>query len=166
MPYLDSLPGRVSLGMLSEAGSERQRGERKTSYSRAALWVSSLVIIKKTYIYYVKQWSDFHITFHLKSWFIINWKAVLCGLLTIGCNWAPGSMNCICWANMAAAAFCWIRLFLPLISSWVFRCGGGWRYLQLSRVQRPYGGERTVENSEDLHNKWQRVLFRGPVCRI
>lgn len=84
--------------MLSEAGSERRRGERKTSYSRAALHVFSLVIIKKTtYIYYVKKdASDFYVTFYLKSWFIINWKTVLCGLLTIGCNWAPGSMNCIC----------------------------------------------------------------------
>lgn len=67
----------------------------------------------------------------------------------MGCSWAPGSMNCICWANMAAAAFCWIRLFLPLISSWVFRCGGGWRYLQFSRVQRPWG-QRTNRHSRFL----------------
>lgn len=59
------------------------------------------------------------------------------GNVVMGCSCVPGSMNCICWANMAAAAFCWIRLFLPLISSWVFRCGGGCRYLQFSRVQRP-----------------------------
>lgn len=57
--------------------------------------------------------------------------------LTMGCSWAPGNINCICWASMAAAVFCWIRLFLPFISSWVFRWGGGCRYLQLSRVQRP-----------------------------
>lgn len=60
----------------------------------------------------------------------------------MGCSCVPGSMNCICWANMAAAAFCWIRLFLPLISSWVFRWGGGCRYLQFSRVQRPWRVER------------------------
>ncbi len=60
--------------------------------------------------------------------------------LTMGCSWAPGIMNCICWASMAAAVFCWIRLFLPFISSWVLRWGGGCRYLQLSRVQRPLEG--------------------------
>lgn len=59
--------------------------------------------------------------------------------LTIGCSWAPGTMNCICCANMAAAVFCWIRLLRPLISSCVFKCGGGWRYLQFSRVHRPWG---------------------------
>lgn len=58
---------------------------------------------------------------------------------TTGCMVVPGIINCICWANMAAAVFCWIRLFRPLISSWVFRCAGGWRYLQFSRVQRPWG---------------------------
>ena len=47
-------------------------------------------------------------------------------------------MNCICWANMAAAVFCWIRLLRPLISSCVFKCDGGWRYLQFSLKQRPY----------------------------
>lgn len=79
------------------------------------------------------------------TWLRYGLKAML-GLLAnegvtgkevMGCSWAPGSMNCICWASMAAAVFCWIRLFLPFISSWVLRWGGGCRYLQLSRVQRP-----------------------------
>ncbi len=43
-------------------------------------------------------------------------------------------MNCICCASIAAAVFCWMRLLRPLISSCVFRCAGGWRYLQFSRT--------------------------------
>ncbi len=64
-------------------------------------------------------------------------------------------MNCICWANMAAAVFCWIRLFRPLISSWVFRWAGGWRYLQFSRVQRPWGGIRSWRR-RDGGGRWER----------
>lgn len=60
------------------------------------------------------------------------------GNVVIGCSWVPGSMNCICCASMAAAVFCCIRLFRPLISSWVFKCGGGCRYLQFSLVHRPF----------------------------
>lgn len=59
--------------------------------------------------------------------------------LTIGDSCVPGIMalaSCICWASMAMF-FCWMRLFLPLISSWVFRWGGGCRYLQFSLEQRP-----------------------------
>lgn len=52
--------------------------------------------------------------------------------------WAFWSRSCICWENMAAAVFCWIRLLRPLISSWVFKCGGGWRYLQFSLAHRPF----------------------------
>lgn len=59
------------------------------------------------------------------------------GTLTTGWSGVPGNINCICWASIAAAVFCWIKLFLPLISSWVFKCVGGWRYLQFSLEQRP-----------------------------
>lgn len=65
--------------------------------------------------------------------------------LTTGCMAVLGIMNCICCASMAAAVFCWIRLFRPLISSWVLRWAGGWRYLQFSRVQRPWWGEEEEE---------------------
>lgn len=64
--------------------------------------------------------------------------------LTTGWSCVPGIMalaSCICWASMAMF-FCWMRLFLPLISSWVFRWGGGCRYLQFSLEQRPWWGER------------------------
>lgn len=58
----------------------------------------------------------------------------------MGCRGAPGIMalaSCICWASIAMF-FCCIRLFLPFISSWVFKWGGGWRYLQFSLEQRPF----------------------------
>lgn len=74
--------------------------------------------------------------------------------LTIGGSWVPGIIalaSCICWASMAMF-FCWIRLFLPLISSWVFRWGGGCRYLQFSLEQRPwrsYGKVTKWSNSQN-----------------
>lgn len=67
-------------------------------------------------------------------------------MLTTGCNGAPGIMalaSCICWANMAMF-FCWIKLLRPFISNCVFKCGGGWRYLQFSLEQRPW--KTKVEN--------------------
>lgn len=65
---------------------------------------------------------------------------------TTGWSCVPGIMalaSCICWASMAMF-FCWMRLFLPLISSWVFRWGGGCRYLQFSLEQRPWLDKRGV----------------------
>lgn len=76
--------------------------------------------------------------------------------LTTGCMVVLGIMNCICWANMAAAVFCWIRLFRPLISSWVFRWAGGWRYLQFSRVQRPWA-KRIKSMGEDGKEETNRI---------
>lgn len=76
--------------------------------------------------------------------------------LTTGCMVVLGIMNCICWANMAAAVFCWIRLFRPLISSWVFRWAGGWRYLQFSLVQRPWAG-KIKSMGEDGREETKRI---------
>lgn len=70
--------------------------------------------------------------------------------LTIGGSCVPGIMalaSCICWASIAIF-FCWIRLFLPLISSWVFRWGGGCRYLQFSLEQRPWNKYTEVTKME------------------
>ncbi len=78
--------------------------------------------------------------------------------LTTGCSCVPGIMalaSCICWASMAMF-FCWMRLFLPLISSWVFRWGGGCRYLQFSLEQRPWWGEREKEVGGDKEGKREK----------
>lgn len=82
-------------------------------------------------------------------------------VLTTGWSGAPGNINCICWASIAAAVFCWIKLFLPLISSWVFKCVGGWRYLQFSLEQRPCKREmwalRILQNN--LHSISQPIHY-------
>ena len=44
------------------------------------------------------------------------------------------------WVSWEQMRFLKARLFFPLITSWSFRCCGGWRYLHLgfSRVHRPW----------------------------
>lgn len=71
-------------------------------------------------------------------------------VLTICWIWVPGIIalaSCICWASMAMF-FCWIRLFRPFISNCVFKCGGGWRYLQFSREQRPLGEKKNTRTCQ------------------
>lgn len=90
-----------------------------------------------TYVHLIECNHYFYTeTEHLKLQ--TRWKRTE-DVLTTGCNGAPGIMalaSCICWANMAMF-FCWIKLLRPFISNWVFKCGGGWRYLQFSLEQRP-----------------------------
>lgn len=107
----------------------------------------------------------FHLTHthshtHFRSWLIPPAPT-----LTTGCSCVPGIMafaSCICWASIAIF-FCWMRLFLPLISSWVFRWGGGWRYLQFSLEQRPCwdGRRERDETGSVLAMKSHRETNRG-----
>lgn len=113
---------------------------------------------------YMYQINYGKINFTVVSWetlpiYYIYWKLIIwkCELLTTGCNCVPGIMalaSCICWASIAMF-FCWMRLFLPLISSCVFRWGGGCRYLQFSLEQRPWRGGRTGQ-SERRQEEWRR----------
>lgn len=150
------LPGTSTGALGRSSGMRLMPGLMWLRYGlKAMLWLLARegVTGKEVWIGNTKTTRDNKAMFSSRQkllWRYWLWKSDL----TMGCSWAPGSMNCICWASMAAAVFCWIRLFLPFISSWVLRWGGGCRYLQLSRVQRPLEGLKRETQRERETQRW------------